>query len=113
VKINSDADKYSVETAANAKAEAIRILADAEFYAANKRAEAAHILSQNSLASRLEYKRLDVDIVKATGMKTTFLPLDLKIGSCQINDPEGGLSVWGNNTSPQSVASSTVKPAVH
>ena len=83
---NAEASFFATQKKAEADALAIRTLADADLYAAHKRAEAAALLSQNGLASQLEIKRLDIDIVRATGNKTTFLPLGVNIGEMGLRE---------------------------
>ncbi|AYV85671.1 MAG: SPFH domain / Band 7 domain containing protein [Satyrvirus sp.] len=96
VKIASDAEFYRKKRQAEADAISIETIARAEYIAAEQRSRAAELLSKNQLASKLEVKRLDIDIVKATGNKTTFLPLGTTIKSAGITGPDKDPIYWTN-----------------
>lgn len=82
---------------AEASAIAIKTTADAEFYAAQRRAEAAKLLNDIPLANTLEAKRLDVEIIRATGNRTTFVPLGVNVGEFGLRDGKDPV-VWAKRT---------------
>ena len=85
----ADRQRREVQIKAEAEATATRLKADADYYAAERRAAAAKLLAGVSLAAQLELKRLDVEMVRATGNKTTFLPLNVAIGDVAMNNGDG------------------------
>ena len=87
----ADRQRREVQIKAEAEASATRLKADAEYYAADRRAAAAKLLSDVPLAAQIELKRLDVEMVKATGDKTTFMPLNLAIGDIAMQGAAGQL----------------------
>lgn len=76
----ADRQRREIQIKAEAEAASTRLKADAEYYAAERRAAAAKLLSDVPLSAQLELKRLDVEMVRATGDKTTFIPINLAIG---------------------------------
>lgn len=87
----SDRERRQVIIAAEAQANATRLKADADFYMAERRAAAAKLLSEVPLAAQLEMRRLDVEIIKATGDKTTFLPLGISVDTFTVPGKNGQL----------------------
>lgn len=85
----ADRQRREIQIKAEAEATSTRLKADAEYYAAERRAAAAKLLSDVPLAAQLELKRLDVEMVRATGDKTTFLPMNLSIGDIAMQGAAG------------------------
>ncbi len=88
---------------AEADATALRTRADADFYAAERRAAAAKVLAECPLATQLELKRIDVEIVRATGDKTTFLPLGMQINDMSLAGKNGWLMARDPRVTPAGV----------
>lgn len=96
----AEREKRQAQIQAEAEAFVIRTKADAELYAAQLHAQAAKVLEEVPLAAQLELKRLDVEMVKATGERTTFMPMNMQIGDIGMTDKRSGQMYWtSNNTS--------------
>lgn len=89
----AEASAFAAQRQAEANALVIKATADAEFYAAQRRAEAAKLLNDIPLANTLEAKRLDVEIVRAAGNRTTFLPLGVNVNEVGLRDGKDPV-VW-------------------
>jgi hypothetical protein len=55
-------------------------------------------LQEVPLTAQLELKRLDVEMVKATGERTTFMPMNMHIGEIGMADKHNGHMYWASNT---------------
>jgi len=97
VRTQAEADYFATERKTAASALTIRSIADAEYYAAEKRAAAAELMNKCELASKLEVKRLDVEIVRATGSKTTFLPLGVTVNDYAVEEGKNPI-IWAHNS---------------
>lgn len=93
IRTKAEADFFATQRQAEANALVIKATADAEFYAAQRRAEAAKLLNDIPLANTLEAKRLDVEIVRAAGNRTTFLPLGVNVNEVGLRDGKDPV-VW-------------------
>ncbi|CAF4023933.1 unnamed protein product [Rotaria sp. Silwood1] len=94
-------EKQQAQIQAKAEAFVIRTKADADLYAAEQHAQAAKLLQEAPLAAQLELKRLDVEIVKATGERTTFMPMNMQIGDIGMTDKHSGHMYWTSNNTSQ------------
>jgi regulator of protease activity HflC (stomatin/prohibitin superfamily) len=92
----ADRERRQAQIKAEADSVTTKTRADAEYYAAERRAAAAKLLSDVPLAAQLELKRLDVEIVRATGDKTTFLPLGTTISDMAMQ-PHKGQMFWASS----------------
>jgi len=54
-------------------------------------------LQEVPLSAQLELKRLDVEVVKATGERTTFMPMSMHIGDIGMADKDNGRMYWASN----------------
>ena len=90
----AEREKREAEIQAQAGAFVERTKADADFYAAEKHAQAAKLLQEVPLSAQLELKRLDVEMIKATGDRTTFLPLNMHIGDVGMIDKKNEQIFW-------------------
>ncbi|CAF1639836.1 unnamed protein product, partial [Didymodactylos carnosus] len=90
----ADREKRQQQIKAEAEASVIKTRADAEYYAAERHVQGARLLQEVPLSAQLELKRLDVEMIRATGDKTTFLPLNMQIGSMNTRDPNNGQMYW-------------------
>ena len=86
----AEREKRQAQIQAEAEAFVTRTKADADFYTAEQHAQAAKLLQEVPLASQLELKRLDVEMVKATGERTTFMPTNMQIGDIAVTDKKSG-----------------------
>jgi regulator of protease activity HflC (stomatin/prohibitin superfamily) len=86
----SEREKRQAQIQAEAEASVTRTKADADFYAAERHAQAAKLLQEVPLSAQLELKRLDIEMVKATGERTTFMPMNMKIGDIVMTDKHSG-----------------------
>jgi len=82
--------KQQAQIQAEAQASVTRTKADADFYAAERHAQAAKLLQEVPLSAQLELKRLDVEMIKATGERTTFMPMNMQIGDILMTDQHSG-----------------------
>ncbi len=55
------------------------------------------MLQEVPLSAQLELKRLDVEMVKATGERTTFMPINMQIGDIGMTDKRNGQMYWASN----------------
>ncbi|CAF1148340.1 unnamed protein product [Adineta ricciae] len=94
----ADREKQQAQINAEAAAFVTRTKADADYYAAERHAQAAKLLQEVPLAAQLELKRLDVATVKATGDRTTFIPMNMHIGDMAVTDKHTGQMYWMSNT---------------
>jgi len=85
MQIKAEAEATTTRLRAEAEFTATKMKADGDFYMAERRAAAAKLLSDVPLAATLEVKRLDVEMVRATGDKTTFLPHHMVIGDVAMH----------------------------
>jgi regulator of protease activity HflC (stomatin/prohibitin superfamily) len=94
-----EAERHKRQAQIQAEAEAFvtRTKADADFYAAERHAQAAKLLQEVPLSAQLELKRLDVEMVKATGERTTFMPMNMHIGDIGMTDKHKGQMFWSSN----------------
>ncbi|CAF1003084.1 unnamed protein product [Adineta steineri] len=90
-------EKQQAQIQAEAEAFVTRTKADADFYAAERHAQAAKILQEVPLSAQLELKRLDVEMIKATGERTTFMPLNMRIGDIGMTDKRSGQMYWASS----------------
>ncbi|HTM63197.1 MAG TPA: SPFH domain-containing protein [Gammaproteobacteria bacterium] len=90
----ADRNRQKTIIDAEAKAEAIRKIADADVYAAVKKAECAKSLASEPLAERLAIMKAQSEIVGNLGDKTIIT--DLKLGSYGLRDL-GGQMMWLNS----------------
>ena len=86
----SEREKRQAQIQAEADASVTRTKADADFYAAERHAQAAKLLQEVPLSAQLELKRLDIEMVKATGERTTFMPMNMQIADVVITDKHNG-----------------------
>ncbi|CAF1489281.1 unnamed protein product, partial [Adineta steineri] len=93
----SNREKQQAQIQAEAEAFVTRTKADADFYAAERHAQAAKILQEVPLSAQLELKRLDVEMIKATGERTTFMPLNMRIGDVGMTDKRSGQMYWASS----------------
>ncbi|CAF3048311.1 unnamed protein product [Rotaria socialis] len=93
----AEREKQQAQIQAEAEAFVTRTKADADFYAAKQHAEAAKVLQEVPLSAQLELKRLDVEMVKATGDRTTFMPMNFSIGDVGMNDKQNGKMYFASN----------------
>ncbi|CAF1304376.1 unnamed protein product [Rotaria sordida] len=93
----ADREKQQAQIRAEAEAFVIRTKADADFYAAERHAQAAKVLQEVPLSAQLELKRLDVEMIKATGDRTTFIPVNLHIGDIGMVDKQNNKMYWASN----------------
>ncbi|CAF3479842.1 unnamed protein product [Rotaria socialis] len=89
--------KQQAQIQAEASAFVTRTKADADFYAAQQHVEAARLLQEVPLSAQLELKRLDVEIIKATGERTTFMPMNMQIGDIGMVDKKNEKIYWASN----------------
>jgi regulator of protease activity HflC (stomatin/prohibitin superfamily) len=94
----ADREKQQAQIRAEAEAFVVRTKADADFYAAERHAQAAKILQEVPLSAQLELKRLDVEMIKATGDRTTFMPMNLHIGDIGMVDKQNNKMYWASST---------------
>jgi regulator of protease activity HflC (stomatin/prohibitin superfamily) len=96
----AEREKRQAQIQAEANAFVTRTNADADYYAAERHAEAAKLLQEVPLSAQLELKRLDVEMVKATGNRTTFMPMNMQIGTTGMTDKHNEQTYWAssNNT---------------
>ncbi|CAF2540686.1 unnamed protein product [Rotaria sp. Silwood2] len=97
----AEREKKQAQIQAETNAFVIRTKADADFYAAKQHAEAAKLLQEVPLSSQLELKRLDVEMVKATGDRTTFMPMNMRIGDIGMTDKESGKMYFASTSVSQ------------
>jgi regulator of protease activity HflC (stomatin/prohibitin superfamily) len=93
----ADREKQQAQIRAEAEAFVVRTKADADFYAAERHAQAAKILQEVPLSAQLELKRLDVEMIKATGDRTTFMPMNLHIGDIGMVDKQNNKMYWASS----------------
>jgi regulator of protease activity HflC (stomatin/prohibitin superfamily) len=93
----SEREKRQAQIQAEADASVTRTKADADFYAAERHAQAAKLLQEVPLSAQLELKRLDIEMVKATGERTTFMPMNMQIGDIGMTDKHSGHMYWASN----------------
>ena len=93
----TERQKQQCQIEAEAQAFVTRTKADADFYAAERHAQAAKLLQEVPLSAQLELKRLDVEMIKATGERTTFMPMNMQIGDVGITDKHNGHMYWSTN----------------
>jgi regulator of protease activity HflC (stomatin/prohibitin superfamily) len=93
----AEREKKQAQIQAEAAAFVTRTKADADFYAAEQHAQAAKLLQEVPLSAQLELKRLDVEMVKATGERTTFMPMNMQIGDVGMADKKSGQMYWASN----------------
>jgi regulator of protease activity HflC (stomatin/prohibitin superfamily) len=93
----AERQKRQAQIHAEAEASVIRTKADADFYAAERHAQAAKLLQEVPLSAQLELKRLDVEMVKAAGDRTTFMPMNMQIGDIGMTDKRNGQIYWASN----------------
>ena len=98
----AERQKQQAQIQAEADAFVIRTKADAEFYAAERHAQAAKVLQEVPLSAQLELKRLDVEMIRAAGERTTFMPLNMQIGDIGMTDKHNGHMFWASNNVPRS-----------
>jgi regulator of protease activity HflC (stomatin/prohibitin superfamily) len=93
-----EAERHKRQAQIQAEAEAFvtRTKADADFYAAERHAAAAKVLQEVPLSAQLELKRLDVEMVKAAGERTTFMPMNMQIGDIGMTDKKSGHMYWAS-----------------
>lgn len=94
----ADREKQQAQIRAEAEAYVVRTKADADFYAAERHAQAAKILQEVPLSAQLELKRLDVEMIRATGDRTTFMPMNLHIGDIGMVDKQNSKMYWASAT---------------
>ena len=94
-----EAERHRKQAQIQAEADAFvtRTKADADFYATERHAQAAKLLQEVPLSAQLELKRLDVEMVKATGERTTFMPMNMQIGDIGMTDKRNGQMYWASN----------------
>jgi regulator of protease activity HflC (stomatin/prohibitin superfamily) len=99
-----EAERHQQQAQIQAEAEAFvtRKKADADFYAAERHAQAAKLLQEVPLSAQLELKRFDIEMVKATGDRTTFMPMNMQIGDIGMTDKQNGQMYWASNKAPKS-----------
>ena len=93
----AERQKRQAQIQAEAQASVTRTKADADFYAAERHAQAAKVLQEVPLSAQLELKRLDVEMIKAAGDRTTFLPTSMHIGDIGMTDKQNGQLYWASN----------------
>ncbi|CAF1448706.1 unnamed protein product [Adineta ricciae] len=94
----AEREKQQAQIRAEAEAYVIRTKADADFYAAERHAQAAKVLQEVPLSAQIELKKLDVEMIKATGDRTTFLPMNLHIGDIGMIDKQNNKIYFATNT---------------
>ena len=94
----AEREKRQAQIQAETEAFVVRTKADADYYAAERHAQAAKLLQEVPLSAQLELKRLDVEMVKATGDRTTFMPMNMHIGRVQMTDAESGQAYWASTS---------------
>jgi regulator of protease activity HflC (stomatin/prohibitin superfamily) len=97
----ADREKQQAQIHAEAEAFVVRTKADADFYAAEQHANAAKLLQEVPLSAQLELKRLDVEMVKATGDRTTFMPMNMQIGDIGVTDKQNEKIYWASSNRTQ------------
>jgi hypothetical protein len=99
-----EAERRKRQAQIQAKAEAfvIRTKADADFYAAERHAQTAKLLQEVPLSAQLELKRLDIEMIKARGERTTFMPMNMHIGDIGMTDKRNGRMYWSSNNGNKS-----------
>jgi regulator of protease activity HflC (stomatin/prohibitin superfamily) len=97
----AEREKQQAQIQAEAEAFITRTKADADFYAAERHAQAAKVLQEVPLSAQLELKRLDVEMVKATGERTTFMPMNMKIGDIGVSDKDSKQMYWSLKNTAQ------------
>lgn len=98
----AERQKQQAQIQAEADAFVIRTKADAEFYAAERHAQAARVLQEVPLSAQLELKRLDVEMIRAAGDRTTFMPLHMQIGDIAVTDSRNRNMFLLSNNPPSS-----------
>ncbi|CAF4143357.1 unnamed protein product [Adineta steineri] len=93
----ADREKQQAQIRAEAEAYVIRTKADADYYAAERHAQAAKILQEVPLSAQIELKKLDVEMIRATGDRTTFLPMNLHIGDIGMIDKQNSKMYFATN----------------
>jgi regulator of protease activity HflC (stomatin/prohibitin superfamily) len=97
----ADREKQQAQIHAEADAFVVRTKADADYYAAEQHVKAAKLLQEVPLSAQLELKRLDVEIVKATGDRTTFMPMNMQIGDIGMTDKKNEKMYWATTNQAQ------------
>jgi regulator of protease activity HflC (stomatin/prohibitin superfamily) len=94
-----EAERHKQQAQIRAEADAFvtRTKADADYYAAERHAQAAKLLQEVPLSAQLELKRLDVEMIKATGDRTTFMPMNMHIGDVGMTDKHSGQMYWSSS----------------
>ena len=98
----AERQKQQAQIQAEADAFVIRTKADADFYAAERHAQAARVLQEVPLSAQLELKRLDVEMIRAAGDRTTFMPLNMQIGDIGMTDNHNRNMFWASTNHPRS-----------
>ena len=81
-------EKQQAQIRAEAEAFVVRTKAEADFYAAEQHAPATKVLQEVSLSAQLELKQLDVEMIRATGDRTTFMPMSMHLVNLGMLDKQ-------------------------